>query len=195
MLAKTALEERESDLSASLRIRIARTFSNQFNHFVERAAKDLLKSGLGSFSTEDEANLDRREVAALMKAREICTYFQHTFAFFPPQIAQKFDFAPPCNPVRHEKCIAEWNAMWVERVPPRLLHPVYPMDPLDISFYLERLEAEYKSVLPQCLKNAFEALEKAEFDKDAPLGFEQRALQGLVCSIQEHHRKVYHSAY
>ncbi len=41
---------------------------------------------------------------------------------------------------------------------------------LDISFYLEWLEAEYKSVLPQCLKNALEALEKleAEFDKDTP---------------------------
>ena len=26
------------------------------------------------------------------------------------------------------------------------------MDPMDISFYLERLEPEYKSVMPQCSK-------------------------------------------
>ena len=67
-VAKQALEEREKDFSPSLRIRIACTFSPQFDHFVEGAAKDLLKNPLGSFNTEDKANLDRREVAALMKA-------------------------------------------------------------------------------------------------------------------------------
>ena len=57
------------------------------------------------------------------------------------------------------------------------------MDPMDIMFYLERLEPEYKSVMPQCLKNAFEALESAEYDNEGPPRYEQRALQGLASAI------------